>query len=297
MKKISIFLLCFLVAVTCLQIGSQGEVIANSTIKVDIDGKEVRFTDAFPYIDQHRVMVPVRAITEAMGAEVAWNNQLKQASFKKGNNELKLGLATHYVQRIKSGQAQILKIDKPTQLIGERIYVPLRVIGESFNYEVTWNESQQRVSFKANSQTYETFTSYPLIGEIIHLNTTELDVFWLSNQQRVRNGLQPFGLHVPLSLVARDKSIDMQRNNYFDHHSPVFGSPFDMIRQYQISFRSAGENIAAGYTSPVRVVEGWMNSEGHRANILGSFQYLGVGYHHSSTGTYRHYWTQMFLTP
>lgn len=297
MKKLGLWFCCFVLMVSCILISAQGEVAAHNTITVDVDGQVIGFTDAHPFIDKHRVMVPIRAITESIGAEVSWNNQLKQGVFKKGSTELKLGLSTQYIQLTKAGQAQIQKIDIPTQLIGERIYVPLRVIGEAFNYEVTWHEASRRVSFKSNGQTYQTFQAYPLIGEIIQLNTQELDVFWLSNQHRLRQGLKPFGLHVPLSLVARDKSIDMQRNNYFDHTSPVYGSPFDMMRQYNITFRSAGENIAAGYSSSSRVVEGWMNSEGHRANILGSFHYLGVGYHYSATGGYKHYWTQMFLTP
>ena len=73
------------------------------------------------------------------------------------------------------------------------------------------------------------------------------------------------------------KAKDMVDNNYFSHQSPTYGSPFDMMRQFGISFKTAGENIAGN-----RTVEGafkaWMNSEGHKKNILNSgFNYTGIG--------------------
>jgi uncharacterized protein YkwD len=64
-----------------------------------------------------------------------------------------------------------------------------------------------------------------------------------------------------------------------------------MMRSFGVSYRTAGENIAVGYTSPAAVVQGWMNSEGHRANILNaSYTQIGMGY--ESAG---HHWTQMFI--
>jgi uncharacterized protein YkwD len=83
----------------------------------------------------------------------------------------------------------------------------------------------------------------------------------------------------------------MQDNKYFSHTSPTYGSPYQMMRSFGISFRSAGENIAKGYRTPQAVVDGWMNSPGHRANILnGSYTHIGVGY--VSGGNH---WTQMFI--
>ena len=77
-------------------------------------------------------------------------------------------------------------------------------------------------------------------------------------------------MDVELSRVARAKSEDMRDNGYFSHESPTYGSPFDMMRKFGIRFRTAGENIAAGYPTPEAAVKGWMNSSGHRANILSS---------------------------
>ena len=119
----------------------------------------------------------------------------------------------------------------------------------------------------------------------------EAEVIRLTNVQRANYGLAPLQSNWELSRVARYKSQDMHDNNYFSHTSPVYGDPFKMIRDFGISFRTAGENIAKGYTTPQAVVNDWMNSSGHRANILNAgFTQIGVGY--VANGNY---WTQMFI--
>ncbi|WP_272032651.1 CAP domain-containing protein [Oceanobacillus kimchii] len=119
----------------------------------------------------------------------------------------------------------------------------------------------------------------------------EQEVVELTNQEREKQGLQPLELDTELSKVAKEKSQDMQSNNYFDHNSPNYGSPFDMMQSFGIDYNTAGENIAQGQRSPEEVVNAWMNSEGHRANILnGDYTHIGVG--HIENGNY---WTQMFI--
>ena len=119
----------------------------------------------------------------------------------------------------------------------------------------------------------------------------EQEVIRLVNEQRVKNGLTPLTENWELSRVARYKSQDMVDNRYFSHTSPTYGSPFQMIRDFGISFRRAGENIAYGQRTPQAVVNAWMNSSGHRANILNaSYTQIGVGY--VADGNY---WTQMFI--
>ena len=119
----------------------------------------------------------------------------------------------------------------------------------------------------------------------------ESEVIRLVNDIRVQNGLNKLTSDWELSRVARYKSQDMKDNKYFSHTSPVYGSPFEMIKNFGISFRSAGENIAKGQSTPEAVVNAWMNSSGHRANILNtSYNKIGVGY--VSDGKY---WTQMFI--
>lgn len=119
----------------------------------------------------------------------------------------------------------------------------------------------------------------------------EHEVVRLVNEIRQQNGLKPLTENWELSRVARYKSQDMLDNRYFSHTSPTYGSPFQMIKAFGLSYRTAGENIAKGYASPQAVVNGWMNSSGHRANILNvSYTQIGIGY--VAQGNY---WTQMFV--
>ncbi|MEH7749497.1 CAP domain-containing protein [Neobacillus drentensis] len=113
----------------------------------------------------------------------------------------------------------------------------------------------------------------------------------LTNAQRSKNGLPALKADTQLNGVAQKKSLDMQQKNYFSHTSPTYGSPFDMMRDFGVTYKSAGENIAQGQRTPQEVVTAWMNSEGHRRNILSAnFTHIGVGY--EATGKH---WTQMFI--
>ena len=119
----------------------------------------------------------------------------------------------------------------------------------------------------------------------------EQQVLDLVNKERAANGLKALQMDWQVARVAEHKSQDMAAKNYFDHTSPTYGSPFDMLKSYGISYKSAGENIAKGQKSAQEVVTAWMNSSGHRANILNSsYTHMGVGY--VSNGNI---WTQLFI--
>ncbi len=114
----------------------------------------------------------------------------------------------------------------------------------------------------------------------------------LVNAERAKNNLSPLTLSSSVSKVAQIKAEDMKNNNYFSHTSPTYGSPFEMLKQFGVSYKTAGENIAKGQKTPEAVVNAWMNSAGHRANILNkNYTQLGVGY----TGGSSPYWVQMFI--
>ena len=118
----------------------------------------------------------------------------------------------------------------------------------------------------------------------------EEEVVRLVNKMRSQNGLKPLTHDWQLSRVARYKSQDMADKGYFSHTSPTYGSPFDMMNNFGISYKTAGENIAKGQKTPEAVVNAWMNSPGHRANILNSsYTRIGVGYVKKGN-----IWTQMF---
>ena len=149
---------------------------------------------------------------------------------------------------------------------------------------------------QANPQVADPDLIYP--GQILQIpqlestvSSYESEVIRLVNEIRQQNGLRPLAANWELSRVARYKSQDMRDNGYFSHNSPTYGTPFQMLSAFGLSYRTAGENIAKGYASPQAVVNGWMNSSGHRANILNaSYTQIGVGY--VSGGNY---WTQLFI--
>lgn len=112
-------------------------------------------------------------------------------------------------------------------------------------------------------------------------NTTasadEKELLRLINAERTKKGLSELKFNEELLKVARDKAKDLVDNNYFSHNSPTYGSPFDMMKSYGITYKTAGENIA-GNSTLQGAVTAWMNSEGHRANILSNaYNYTGIG--------------------
>ena len=170
------------------------------------------------------------------------------------------------------------------------------VSGESMwkiavKYEVGLDELK-----KANPEIKNPALIYP--GQVLTIpvqdasvTAYEQEVIRLVNVERAKKGLKALAYDWQLARVARYKSQDMRDNRYFSHTSPVYGSPFQMMKSFGITYRSAGENIARGQVTPQAVVNAWMNSSGHRANILNaSYTHIGVGY--VADGRY---WTQMFV--
>jgi uncharacterized YkwD family protein len=167
----------------------------------------------------------------------------------------------------------------------------------SLKYHVKWQDIWQ-----ANkSQIPNPHLIYP--GQVltipsanIQVSSYEQQVVDLCNAERTKNGLPPLSLNADLAHMAHVKAQDMRDKNYFDHNSPTYGSPFQMMKTFGISFSYAGENIAAGQPDPQSVVNSWMNSPGHRANILNrNYTRIGVGF--VSGGTYRTYWVEEFIRP
>lgn len=126
-----------------------------------------------------------------------------------------------------------------------------------------------------------------------NLTADELEVFNLINNQRTKNGLSSLKIDAEVQNVARIKAQDMVNNNYFAHNSPTYGTPFNMLNSFKISYKTAGENIA-GNSSNQAAVTAWMNSSGHKANILNSnFNYTGIGVVNGSK--YGKIYVQMFI--
>ena len=129
------------------------------------------------------------------------------------------------------------------------------------------------------------------IPNINATKTVEVQVQQLVNQERSKAGLPALQMDWELQRTARIKACDMAENKYFSHQSPSYGSPFDMMKQFGITYKTAGENIAEGQRTPQEVMQAWMNSQGHRENILKrEYTHIGVGYCEQGN-----HWVQMFI--
>ena len=134
----------------------------------------------------------------------------------------------------------------------------------------------------------------PETDNILQDSSKAGQVVSLVNKERTSRGLVALKGDSALNKVAQLKAEDMAENGYFSHTSPTYGSAFDMLKAHNIKYKTAGENIAYGQKTAQTVMNGWMNSSGHRANILkSSYTKLGVGYAVSKNGT--PYWVEIFI--
>jgi len=122
------------------------------------------------------------------------------------------------------------------------------------------------------------------------------EAFRLTNNERVKAGIPPLSYNYDLEKVAQAKAEDMWRNDYFSHNSPLYGTPFDMIKEFGITYCAAGENIAYNYRTPKEVINGWMNSKGHKENLLRK-EFTDVAFGYFDAGSSGVYWVQLFIKP
>lgn len=188
---------------------------------------------------------------------------------------------TGSVLAAKKGTSILLVDDKERPVVSELVSSK-----DLHNFQVLGgrsavNNQALNLLFKASKGVYNT----------ANLSEYEKKVIELVNVEREKHGVNSLTTHVQLSLVAREKSLDMKANDYFNHTSPVYGTPFEMIDYFNIEYTSAAENIARGHQTPEQVVTAWMNSAGHKANILDpNMTHIGVGYEKDLK-----HWTQLFI--
>lgn len=192
------------------------------------------------------------------------------------------------------------------------VLLTVPVLAKSETYTVKWGDSMWKIAVKyqiglseiigANPQISNPALIYPgqklTIPNIDNVKTLENEVIRLVNAERSKRGLQTLRSNWQLSRVARYKSEDLiiifRNTGTISHNSPRYGSPFKMMEDFGIRFSAGGENIAYGQRSPQEVMNSWMNSPGHRSNILSStYNQIGVGVAKDRYG--RLYWTQMFI--
>lgn len=188
------------------------------------------------------------------------------------------------------------------------LVIPIQANAETLTHTVKWGDTMWKIAVRyqvglseiisANPQIKDPALIYPgqkiTIPQLNDVKSLENEVIKIVNQERTKRGLQPLKANWELSRVARYKSQDMANKGYFSHTSPTYGSPFRMMENFGIRYTAAGENIAYGAKTPREVMTMWMNSTGHRNNILSqNYDQIGVGVAKNKRGVY--YWTQMFI--
>ena len=227
-----------------------------------------------------RVFIPIRFVAESMQASVAWNGADQSVTISRGDTKLTLRIGDRRLQ-VYDGQANEtnnLLMDVAPILLNARTLLPIRFVAEALGCDVGWDDSQQKAS-------------------IVDVIGYEQEVLRLTNIERESHGLPALRWDSRLAVAARKHSEDMAGKGYFSHQSDDGRGLRERLLDEGFT-GSAGENIAAGQVSPEDVVEAWMNSEGHRENILlPIFTHLGVGFCYSESSPMIYYWTQDFGEP
>ncbi|MEN1761063.1 stalk domain-containing protein [Anoxynatronum sibiricum] len=270
--------------------------------------------EAPPMIRNGRALVPLRFFSEALGAHVEWIASQKQVIVT--NDSQQIILKNDSQTALVNGRS--VQLSTPTVIVNGRIFVPLRFVSEVLGFSVSWDAVARTVTIAgrfSDTQELASVMSQLESRDHEHLNqetheqkntttgrspfshderSIELEVLRLINEKRHQENLQPLSKNDHLMYVATQKSKDLVDNNYFSHTSPVYGEMRDMLDSFNVNYRRAGENIAAGQRTAEQVVSDWMNSPGHRQNILNpEFTQIGIGA--VNGGPYGGItWTQLF---
>lgn len=238
-----------------------------------VDGKCITL-DAVPFVQNDRTLVPLRAISEALKCNVKWDADNFAVIIIGGINAKPSALPTAVPTSVPS--VTPVPSAEPTS---EPTAIPTQAPPAEPTAVPTQEPTAEPTS--APSPTAE--------------RAMEQEVLKLVNRARAENGLNPLLWADDLADIARAHSADMIERGFFSHTNPDGQSPFDRIKSNGISYRAAAENIAYGQPDAEAVMNSWMNSAGHRANILNeNLKEIGIGAVKDSNGTV--YWTQVFVT-
>lgn len=267
MKKLLSLILSLIITSTTLSVFAEDE------IYVYLNGRELSFAQN-PIIRNDFTLVPFRAIFEELGMTVQWSGENRCVRAERENLKIVLYIdnTTMYVND------SAVTLTTPPIIYNDYTLVPLRAVSEAAGAEVEWDSDTRSVD---------------ITSSITKSKYWEREVVELVNNERKNYGLNPLKWDDSLAKLATSHCEDMINRNFFDHINPDGETPFDRMKKAGISYWVAGENIAAGQYSPEEVMKSWMDSTGHRANILDSdFEYIGVSVVYG--GKYGIYWAQNF---
>lgn len=249
-------------------------------ISVTIDGNLVKF-DQPPIIKDGRTLVPLRAIFTQMGASIDWNQNAQTVTAKKDNNVVTMQIGNN-IYKVNSSEK---KLDVPAQIINSRTLIPVRAIAESFDCDVLWHGDIKLVEItRGNASSVN--NPYAELAR---------DVLYYTNEERAKHGLTALTWEDDVAKVAQKYSEYMAKNNFLAHEGIDGSTPKTRIDDGEIKYTSLGENIGMGTEHAKDIVRAWMESEGHRANILRpEYTHLGVGVARGDNGYL--FWTQNFIS-
>ncbi|MBQ7751966.1 MAG: hypothetical protein IJR79_03235 [Clostridia bacterium] len=307
-------------------------VSASAACNIKISGTSAKsLCNIASYNSNGSTMVPFRSICEALGAKVSWNSDTntasaeccgKTVSLSTGGNQISTNSGTVALPTPSCNKNGLTYV--PLRAICEALGCDVNWDASSGEISIeppentdcedceadcadgscntapsgNYNSLQNIINnfFGRTNNSYgtnQTNPQTPAQTETQSIGNYQAEVLRLVNEQRANYGLSQLTYSTQLEAVAYAHSKDMALNNYFSHTNLSGQSPFDRMKAAGISYRSAAENIAAGQKTPQEVVNAWMNSAGHRANILNSsVTKMGVGIY--SGGSYGVYWTQLF---
>lgn len=243
-------------------------------VSVIVNDNQIVF-DVPPQIFDGTTMLPVRLALEPLGAEFDWNGEDQTITIRANGKIIVLTIGAE--NALVDGASKPLA--KPAMLIDGRTLIPIRFVAEELDYAVDWDGDTRTVYINGEDKEEDV----DFVARVLEL----------VNEERAKEGAKPLSLDNNLCVVAAMHSEDMAARNFFSHENPDGASPFDRMKSYGIRFMAAAENIAAGQTTPEQVMDAWMNSPGHRANILNnSYGKIGIGI--AMGGSYGIYWTQCF---
>lgn len=265
----------FLISLFIIICAAQSVFAANDTdnISVYMNDEKMQFEQQ-PIIINDSTLVPFRAIFEKLDMTVQWFESDKRVTAQKEDLAITL-----FIDRLDMYvNDTVIELETPPMLYKNSTFVPLRAISEAAGAKVDWDKDTRSVIITAEESEFENWAKQVLI---------------LTNNERAQHGLKALKWDDSLTKLAKLHCQDMIERNFFSHNNPDGETPFDRMKKAGILYWSAGENIAAGQYSPEAVVESWMNSEGHKKNILNpDFAYLGVSV--VKGGNYGIYWAQEF---
>lgn len=251
-------------------------VFADDDITVYLNEDELIFEQS-PIIQNDSTLVPFRAIFENLDMVVQWFGDEQRVTAQKDDLTITLFIDenTMYVNDTS------IELNTPPIIYNDYTLVPLRAVSESAGAEVFWDGDTHTVYIETDNESDFDDWGYEVLN--------------LVNEERAKYNVAPLKWDDSLAALAESHCEDMIDRNFFAHNTPDGKTPFDRMKAAGISYSSAGENIAAGQSSPQNVMDSWMNSPGHRKNILNpDFEYIGVGL--ARGGSYGIYWAQEFAT-